>query len=73
MDTTCDFYICPTCFKTAENPHLCHDHQMIHCTQMLPGDNRLKPIYDDDGDLKARAPRWFLEETSPRKAEGNKL
>ena len=65
MDTACDFYICPTCFKAAETPRLCHEHQMIHCAQMTPGDRRLKPVRDDEGNLKSRAPRWFLEETSP--------
>lgn len=65
MDTACDFYICIICFKTAETPQLCHEHRMIHCAQMPPGDRRLKPLCDDQGNLKSRAPRWFLEETSP--------
>lgn len=65
MDTACDFYICIICFKTAETPQLCHEHRMIHCAQRPPGDRRLKPLCDDQGNLKSRAPRWFLEETSP--------
>ena len=34
---------------------------MIFCKQLPLGDDQLKPVRDIEGDLKTRAPRWFLE------------
>ena len=61
MNEDCDFYICPTCFNVSEELMTCHDQPMIHCDNLQPGDSRLKPLIDDEGDLKNRAPRWFIE------------
>ncbi len=61
MNQDCDFYICPTCFNVSEEPTTCHDQAMIHCRNLQPGDPRLKPLIDNEGDLKNRAPRWFVE------------
>jgi hypothetical protein len=61
MNRDCSFYICPTCFATSETSNECHNHRMIHCRSLQPGDIRLKPLLDKDGELKTRAPRWFLE------------
>ncbi|HSG15658.1 MAG TPA: hypothetical protein VLE70_04975 [Anaerolineae bacterium] len=61
MRRDCEFYICPVCFATSEEPGEHHDHQMIFCKQLPVGDDKLKPVMDIDGDLRTRAPRWFLE------------
>ncbi len=61
MKRDCDFYICPTCFATNETSLECHGHPMIHCGLLQPGDKRLKPLINKEGELKSRAPRWFLE------------
>ena len=61
MNQDCNFYICPTCFNVSEKPTTCHDQAMIHCRNLQPGDPRLKPLIDNEGDLKNRAPRWFVE------------
>jgi hypothetical protein len=61
MNLECDFYICATCFNVSEKPMACHDQLMIHCRNFQPGDPRLKPLIDNDGNLKSRAPRWFVE------------
>jgi hypothetical protein len=61
MRRDCNFYLCPTCFTTAETQHECHGHVMIYCGDLQPGDERLKPVFDKEGNLKSRAPRWFLE------------
>ena len=61
MERDCNFYICPTCFNTAEITRECHGKPMIYCGSLQPGDERLKPLYDKEGNLKSRAPRWFLE------------
>lgn len=61
MNEQCSFYICATCFATDESPRECHGLPMIHCGELKPGDERLKPLTDANGELKGRAPRWFLE------------
>lgn len=61
MNKDCNFYICPTCFRVSEEPAACHEQTMLHCSNLQPGDPRLKPLMDDTGDLKNRAPRWFVE------------
>ena len=61
MDQECNFYICTVCFNTAESEQDCRGQTMLHCGTFQPGDERLKPLLDSDGELKSRAPRWFLE------------
>jgi hypothetical protein len=61
MRKDCEFYICPICFKTSDEPGTHHEHEMIFCKSLPLGDDQLKPIRDLRGDLKSRAPRWFLE------------
>ncbi|MEJ2748002.1 MAG: hypothetical protein P8183_08850 [Anaerolineae bacterium] len=67
MNQDCDFYICPTCFRVSEEPATCHDHMMIHCRDLQPGDPRLKPLIDEEGTLKNSAPRWFIEKVKTMK------
>ncbi len=55
------FYLCPTCFEASEIDSECHRHRMIACDAGDWDDERRKPIIDDDGHLRSRAPRWFLE------------
>jgi hypothetical protein len=61
MRTDCAFYICPVCFQTNMDGGRHHGHDMVYCRQLPIGDELLKPIVDSGGDLKSRAPRWFLE------------
>lgn len=61
MNQECEFYICPVCFSVSELPGTHHSHEMIFCKQLPKGHELLKPIIDNKGDLKTRAPRWFLE------------
>ena len=61
MMKECDFYICPICFAVSENPGTHHNREMIFCEHLPIGHDRLKPVVDLEGDLKTRAPRWFLE------------
>ena len=56
-----DFYICPICFTVSETPGYHHERPMLHCEELPVGHDRLKPIMDQEGDLKTQAPRWFLE------------
>jgi hypothetical protein len=61
MRNDCEFHICPVCFTTSEEPGVHHGHEMVHCRRLPVGHDRLKPIFDESGRLKTRAPRWFLQ------------
>lgn len=56
-----DFYICPVCFDISETAGSHHERPMIHCKDVPVGDKMLRPEFCEDGDLKSRAPRWFLQ------------
>lgn len=61
MNTNAIFYLCPYCFEVSEVEGDHHGHRMIRCDAGEPGDERRKPVIDERGNLKSRAPRWFLE------------
>lgn len=52
------FYICPICFSSSKVRLECHGRPMISCNADNPED--CKPPMTADGELKARAPRWFV-------------
>jgi hypothetical protein len=56
------FYLCPVCFQAAEARLECHGHLMIPCNAVDVED--CKPLAQPGGELKTRAPRWFLEATA---------
>lgn len=64
MNENCDFYLCSICFSTNEEPAQCHNLPMVHCGSFQPGDFDLKPLMDEDGNLKSDAPRWFLQQAN---------
>jgi hypothetical protein len=72
MNEDCDFYICSICFNTSEEPGTCHSKMMVHCRSFQPGDFRLKPLMDKDGDLKTSAPRWFVQYTQSQYRPGKR-
>lgn len=61
------FYICPICFSASKVRLECHGHRMITCDAETPED--CKPPMTSDGELKARAPRWFIASTLPQARE----
>ena len=61
------FYICPICFAASKVRLECHGHRMITCDAETPED--CKPPMTADGELKARAPRWFIASTVPQARE----
>ena len=65
MQTERGFYICPTCFQAAEVRIKCHGHVMIHYVGFPSDHPHLKPLLDREGNLKTRAPRWFLAKIQP--------
>lgn len=54
-------YICPECFMIAEDPRNCCEHEMTRIDAGAPGDERSKPLMDEQGELKTRAPVWWVE------------
>ena len=56
------FFICPVCFAAAKKRVECHGHLMIPCHADSPEECR--PLFGADGELKSRAPRWFLHATT---------
>jgi hypothetical protein len=61
------FYICPTCFDVSEHLIECHGHLMVACNAENPED--CKPLMDRNGELKTRAPRWFINAVARIAAE----
>jgi hypothetical protein len=61
------FYICPTCFAVSEHLLECHGHLMVPCNAENPED--CKPLMDSEGELKTRAPRWFINAVARIAAE----
>jgi hypothetical protein len=59
------FYICPVCFNAGDEQQTCHGQLMIPCKTDKPEDCR--PLMSDGGELKTRAPRWFIWENFKRK------
>lgn len=54
-------YICPECFTMAEDPQAGCEHKMLRVDAGDPGDQRSKPLMDAEGNLKTRAPVWWVE------------
>ena len=60
------FYICQICFSASKVQLECHGHRMITCNAENPED--CMPPMTADGELKARAPRWFILSTQPQES-----
>lgn len=59
MSTALIFYICPTCFYACEIPDPNHEHALLRVDPGLPGDERRKPVTDQNGHIISPAPLWF--------------
>ena len=54
-------YVCQECFTMAGEARTCCEHKMIRLDAGIPGDERSKPLMDERGNLKTRAPLWWVE------------
>jgi hypothetical protein len=61
MNTSLVFYLCPNCFYASEIPDEGHEHALLRVDPGKPGDERRKPITDQQGHILSPAPRWFHE------------
>ena len=71
MNASIVFYLCPNCFYASDVPDDGHEHALLRVDPGLPGDERRKPITDQNGQILSPAPRWFHEaiiqaRTTPR-------
>ena len=61
MNTSLVFYLCPICFYASETPDNSHEHELLRVDPGLPGDERRKPVTDQNGHILSPAPHWFHE------------
>lgn len=54
-------YLCGHCFKMSDEFQECCGHRMTRYDAGEPGDARSKPLMDERGNLKTRAPVWWVE------------
>ncbi|MBS1253676.1 MAG: hypothetical protein MAG451_02729 [Anaerolineales bacterium] len=54
-------YVCQECFTITEKQRTCCEHDMVRIDAGTPGDERSKPLRDAQGNLKSRAPVWWVE------------
>lgn len=65
MDCEKEFYLCPKCFHIADAVQEHHQRPMFRYAGFQPGHAQIKPVQDEAGNLKSRAPRWFVEKQWP--------
>lgn len=65
MDCEQEFYLCQNCFHVADGKDEHHQRPMFHYTGFQAGDAQIKPVLDEAGNLKTRAPRWYVEKKWP--------
>jgi hypothetical protein len=61
MNTSLVFYLCPICFYACGTPDEGHEHSLLRVDPGMPGDDRRKPITDQNGHILSPAPRWYYE------------
>ena len=61
MNASLVFYICPVCFYASETFDVGHEHTLLRVDPGLSGDERRKPVTDQNGHILSPAPRWFHE------------
>jgi hypothetical protein len=61
------FFLCPNCYTAGEAAGACPvcEHEMLSCRPGDPDDPCRKPLIDSAGQIRTRAPRWWLEKRLP--------
>jgi hypothetical protein len=54
-------YICRVCHQVGAHPLHCHRGKSHKCAIGQPGDERSMPLFDAQGQLVTRAPKWWVE------------
>jgi hypothetical protein len=58
-------YLCPNCFLAGKEAGDCPQcgHKRVGCRPGDPDDPCRRPLMDSDGNLRSRAPLWWLQYT----------
>lgn len=59
--TSREVYVCRVCHLVGWRPLTCHPGQSVQCNAGAPGDERSKPLFDAEGRLVTRAPKWWVD------------
>ena len=62
-------YICRTCHRVGQRPLTCHPRASVKCNAGVPGDERSMPLFDAQGHLVTRAPKWWVDACFKSKAK----
>ncbi len=54
-------YVCRVCHLVGKRPLTCHPGKSVQCDAGEPGDERSKPLFDGEGHLVTRAPKWWVD------------
>jgi hypothetical protein len=56
-------YMCPNCFNPGDTDGPCAicGTQVLQCRPGDPDDPCRRPLQDSSGNIKSRAPKWWLE------------
>ncbi len=54
-------YICRVCHAVDQRPMTCHPGRSVRCNIGDFGDERSRPLFDKQGHLVTRAPKWWVE------------
>ncbi|MBI5649867.1 MAG: hypothetical protein HZC40_05375 [Chloroflexi bacterium] len=65
-------YICRVCHNVGARPLHCHRNQSRKCEIGQPGDERSQPLFDAEGQLVTRAPKWWVEACFKSKVKSEK-
>jgi hypothetical protein len=63
-------FICRVCHLVGREPLACHPGQSVECDAGVPGDDRSKPLFDAQGHLVTRAPKWWVDACFQNKQSG---
>jgi hypothetical protein len=67
-ESEAQLYLCPRCFLAGEDPGPCPacGAERLTCRPGRPDDPCRKPLIDRSGQIRSRAPRWWLRQTVRR-------
>lgn len=65
-------YICRVCHLVGTRPLTCHSGQSVRCSAGAAGDERSKPLFDAQGRLVTRAPKWWVDACFRAKRTGRR-
>ncbi len=51
----------------------CHPHSSVKCDAGVPGDERSMPLFDAQGRILTRAPKWWVEACFKAKGKRKKV